>query len=116
MFIKWLAIAALLQAPVVILAATHRNTVEEMDTEEMRNIAGRALLKDILGEVFQKARNRGALHRGGFENRLYLVALSGMLRRLEEGEEVDLGAVSLAIEGLGFHLEDTDGEISVVEN
>lgn len=108
----------ILASALVVYAAGKNRRAEEKEREgAAEKERGRVLYLEILSEVFQKARRAGLLHKGGYDNSLYLVALDESLRRLRRGEEVEPGVAGLIIDGLGFHLEqDEDGTITVCEN
>ena len=99
----------------LIYAAGRSRRAEEKEREgAAEKERGRGLYLEILSEVWQKAKGRGAYD---YDYQLCFVALDEALRRLRRGEEVEPGVAGLIIDGLGFHLEqDEDGTITVHEN
>ena len=117
MIVKWFLIALAFELPVILLAVAKSRGDEKEREGDAEKERGLGIYLAILSEVFQKARRAGLLHKGGYDNSLYLVALDESLRRLRRGEEVEPGVAGLIIDGLGFHLEqDEDGTITVCEN
>lgn len=118
--LSYWGLGMLIASPVIALAYLERKRREgeagRKAAEQTEGAACRALYLEILCEVFQKARRKGLLKKGGYENSLYITALDEAIKRLNRGEDVDPEVASLIIDGLGFHLEEDEGVISVVEN
>ena len=77
--------------------------------------AGRGVLRAILGDAFEKAKGRGLS--GGYGPSLGITALSECIRRVDAGDDVEIGVIVEALELLGLHLErDEAGTVVVCEN
>ena len=100
-----------LNSPVVLAAWLSKRRKENKQKRGEKEEGGRGVLLKVLNEVFGKAKHKAL--RGGYWPSLYLTALDECLRRLRRGEDIDLNVASACIEGLGYHLEETDGVITV---
>ncbi len=112
--LKLFLLLMLLEMPVIIAAYLSRRKDENAIRENTKEEGGRGVLLEILSEVFSKAKPTAI--RGGYWPSLYITALDECLRRLRRGENIDLDVASACIEGLGYHLEENDGVITVCEN
>lgn len=104
----------ILASSLVVYAAGRGHRAEVRAAEdEARKEGGRVVYLELLSEVWKKAKGRGGTD---YNYQLCFVALDEALRRLRRGDEVEPEVAATIIDGLGLHLEESDGEIIVAEN